>query len=266
MNIAHCVPVCGKPSWHFHDSVLFWQSHHLQEHPGSRIYYLRPGRELPIDVARNLLVRQMLATDADWLWFTDQDAAFLPGTLDRLLSWDRPVVSALEMMRMPGVCWPMALKDRNEKGMYRVQGPEVYEWIGKYMNATSNEPQLLDSPPPGALLEVDFTGCHCLLIRREVLERMEPPWFQGYNPGGEDQYFCEKARDTLGIKTYVDLSVLVGHAATDRIIGALDFMAGFFFTDKLKELGGDDASPERGWEPNTDAATVQRVEHGAPGH
>jgi len=85
------------------------------------------------------------------------------------------------------------------------------------------------------LLLTGFTGCHCLLIKREVVAQMESPWFQGFGPGGEDQYFCEKAA-ALGIPTHVDLSVLVGHASTDRIIGAFDFMAGYRFLDAVERL------------------------------
>jgi hypothetical protein len=63
---------------------------------------------------------------------------------------------------------------------------------------------------------------------------MEPPWFEGYNPGGEDQYFCEKAF-SMGVPTYMDMSVLVGHAGTDRVIGAFEFMAGHRFLSEYKD-------------------------------
>jgi predicted peroxiredoxin len=232
MKVAVCTPTCGPPSWHFYDSMVNWQFYHFTNHPDVGVIHLRPQRSLPIDVARNLLVRQFLGTDADWMWFLDQDAAWKPGTLDRLMSWDRPIVSALEMMRMPDICYPMALKGESEQG-YAVLAPEVYQFIGRYLDYESNQPQMLREPPDDSLLHVGFTGCHCLLIRRDVLEQMDEPWFQGYNPGGEDQYFCEKAAE-MGVDTYVDMSVLVGHAATDRIIGAFDFMSGFRFLDELK--------------------------------
>ena len=239
MKIALCTPRCGPPSWHYHDSVVRWQIHHYTEHPEIGALHLHPARALPIDVARNLLVDQFLRTDADYLWFVDQDAAFLTGTLDRLLSRNLPIVGALEMMRLPECCFPMARADAapggNEAGQHRVQAPEVYRFIGQHYEYTSNSPQMLGEPPKDSLLLTRFTGCHCLLIERSVVERMEAPWFQGYNPGGEDQYFCEKAAE-MGVATYVDMSVLVGHASTDRIIGAFDFMSGFRFLDELERL------------------------------
>lgn len=238
-KIAVCTPRCGPPSWHYHDSMMNWAIHMSRASPEIELALLHPARILPIDVARNLLVEMTLKTDATHLCFIDQDAAFLPGTLERLLSRKLPIVSALEMMRLPGCCYPMALKGERPEGGYAVQAPEVYSWIAQHFDATTNEPQMLDTAPQDSLLEVGFTGCHCLLIRRDVLEAMEPPWFQGYNPGGEDQYFCEKAF-ALGVPTYVDLTVLVGHAATDRIIGAFDFMAGHRFLSEKKYLQEQD--------------------------
>jgi len=246
MKVAVCTPTCGPPSWHFYDSMLQWQIHHFTEHADVGVIHIRPKRSLPIDVARNLLVRQFLDTDADWMWCLDQDAAWLPGTLDRLLGRDLPIVSALEMMRMPDMCYPMALKGQNAEGAYRVQAAEVYRFIGQHLNFEINAPQMLAEPTEDSLLEVGFTGCHCLLIRRDVLEEMEEPWFKGYMPGGEDQYFCEKAAE-MGVKTFVDMSVLVGHASTDRIIGAFDFMSGHRFLDELKRTRAREDGQMREW-------------------
>ena len=242
MKIAQTTPRCGPPSWRYLDSLTRFAYYHARTHPDVEVMFVHPERSLPIDVARNLLVELVLKTDADYMWFLDQDAVFLPGTLDRLLSRKLPIVSALEMMRLPGVCFPMALKvpPHPDTGQHRVQAPEVYAWIARHLDALSNDAQLLETPPVDSLLETGFTGCHCLLIRRDVLEEMEPPWFQGFQPGGEDQYFCEKAART-GIPTYDDMSVLAGHATTDRSIGALDFMAGHWFVSHKAELEKQEA-------------------------
>ena len=236
MKVAVCTPRCGPPSWHYHDSMVRWQIHHYMLHPDIGTIHMHPSRVLPIDTARNMLVAQFLKSDAEWMWCVDQDAAWLAGTLDRLMGRDLPIVTALEMMRLPQCALPMALEDREEQGKYRVQTSEIYRFIGEHYDYTSNEPQMLGEPVPhDSLLLTGFTGCHCLLIKREVVAQMESPWFQGFGPGGEDQYFCEKAA-ALGIPTHVDLSVLVGHASTDRIIGAFDFMAGYRFLDAVERL------------------------------
>jgi len=223
--------------------MVRWAIYFSRSYPEIDVPLLHPDHYLPIDVARNLLVERFLEGGADYMWFLDQDAHFLPKTLDRLLSRRMPIVGALEMMRMPGCCYPMALKGEHptEPGQYNIQAPEVYAWCAKHFDCTTNLPQILETAPQDSLLEVGFTGCHCLLIRRDVLADMEAPWFQGYQPGGEDQYFCEKAF-AMGITTYVDMSVVVGHAVTDRTIGLFDFMSGHRFLSEKKHLEEQEAA------------------------
>jgi hypothetical protein len=168
------------------------------------------------------------------MWLADDDAAFLPQTLDRLLSWDVDIVGTLAMMRKKTCVLPSAFRGKvnGKEDNYWVAAPDIYAWIGEHYDYESNEPQMLDPPPEGSLYPVDFTGCHCLLIKRHVLEAMEPPWFYG-RLGLEDRYFCLKAGE-LGFKVYVDLSVLAGHAV-ERMIGAFDFVAGYWFTSELEK-------------------------------
>ena len=249
MNIAQATPRCGPPSWRYLDSLVDWHRYHAAKHPEVGVRRLYLARYMPIDIARNLLVLEFLKTDAEYLWFLDQDAVFLPQTLDRLMSRKMPIVSALEMMRLPTACWPMALKGPPDvDGQYRIQSPEVYEWIAQNLDAMTNDPQMMPDTPQDSLLETGFTGCHCLLIRRDVLEEMEQPWFKGYDPGGEDQYFCLKAAG-MGVATYVDLSVLVGHTTTDRTIGAFDFMAAHWFKgSKVAAEEAESAQRMKEWE------------------
>ena len=249
MNIAQATPRCGPPSWRYLDSLVEWHRYHAQHHPDVYVHRLYPERYLPIDIGRNLLISEFLKTDAEYFWFLDQDAVFLPETLDRLLSRKMPIVSALEMMRLPVACWPMALKGPpDEAGQYRIQSPEIYAWIAKHLDAMTNDPQMTETAEQDSLLETGFTGCHCLLIRRDVLEEMVEPWFKGYDPGGEDKYFCLKAA-AMGVPTYIDLSVLVGHAVTDRTIGAHDFMAAHWFKgSKVAAEEAEAAQRMKEWE------------------
>lgn len=264
-KVALCTPICGPPSWHYHFDVCDFQAWHYLNRPDVSIIRPRLSRPMPIDVARNALVQITLSSGADWMWMVDQDAAFKPQTLDRLMSWNLPIVSALEMMRLPEACWPMALKETRADGKHNILAPEVYSYIGQWHDYRSNAPAILDPRPPNSLLEVGFAGCHCLLVQRDVLLQMEQPWFQGYDPGGEDEYFCKKAKEQLGITVCVDLSVLVGHATTDRVIGAYDFMAHHYWEASLKEHGdngNNEASPECRREPRADAAAICEVGEG----
>lgn len=77
----------------------------------------------------------------------------------------------------------------------------------------------------GELIEVEAVGMGFCLIKREVFEKLEPPYFEwqldetqgyrrptekGYLSIGEDLTFCKKVRDA-GMKIAVDTSILCQH-------------------------------------------------------
>lgn len=219
----------GAPTWSLFDSFGQWQSYHYANHPDVRVDVIRPPRPLPVDVARSYLVQQVLAGDYSHLWFTDQDAAYTPDTLDRLMAWDVPVAGALCLVRGSTWCIPMAFRGEkeDEPGAYHVLVDEVFNFLSAYADTMTNNPQVINPIPEGSLVDVDITGCHCLLIQREVLEAMEPPWFSG-RPGQEDMYFCRKAAG-LGFPVRVDFSTFAGHATGERILGVYDYLAHYLY-------------------------------------
>jgi GT2 family glycosyltransferase len=74
-------------------------------------------------------------------------------------------------------------------------------------------------PTPPGLHEVGAVGACGMLIKREVLEAIEPPWFafdtdeETGKPIGEDVYFCRKARKA-GFKIYCRTDLRFGHMVT----------------------------------------------------
>lgn len=239
-KIAVCIPTNGPPTWQLFDSFTNWQAFHCHDHPEIEVDIIRPPRPLPVDMARNFLAHQVLQGDYDYLWFIDQDASFLPDALDRLMAWNVDIVGGLCLMREPTFCRPMLFRGYNEeREAWNVPVDEVYEFFRENMDIEANGAQSVSPVPDESLFEVDFTGCHCLLIRRDVLEKMEPPWFNG-QPGTEDRYFCLKAAD-LGYKVHVDFSTFIGHATGSRILGVHDYMAHYLLKMALLEDEDDKA-------------------------
>ena len=238
MRIALCIPTNGPPTWALLDSIARWQAYHYHEHPEDiEVSVIRPPRALPVDLARSYLANVVLEQGHDYLWFVDQDAAFMPETLDRLLSWEMPIVGALCMIRGSTHCFPMVFQGHNpDADTWMIRVNEVHEFMRQHYDLRTNDPQIVDPVPVDSLFQVDFTGCHCLLIERGVLEKMEPPWFSG-QPGQEDRNFCFKAAE-LGIPVYVDLSVLAAHATGTRLIGAWDFVAHFRLYAEMEGWNG----------------------------
>jgi GT2 family glycosyltransferase len=148
-----------------------------------------------IQANRDDLVKQCLASDANWLFMVDDDHTFPPDILIRMLDRHVDVVGALALARTPPyfVC---AFEEANSQtGVSR--GVSIHD---------------LDF---ASLKEVAAVGTGAILIRRKVLEEMEPPWFvmthdeHGVNVS-EDVVFCERARDA-GFRVWLDTAQSIGH-------------------------------------------------------
>ena len=79
--------------------------------------------------------------------------------------------------------------------------------------------------------EKDGCGMHFTMIRRDVLEALEPPYFvTGSETGaGEDYYFCQQAQKA-GFKIHWDKSVYTGHSSGENYDHGL---VQFLWIDKL---------------------------------
>lgn len=223
----------GPPTWELLFSAVGLQV------PGKRWRYIKADPS-GADWARNQLVRQFLDNDdAEWLLQVDRDAILHPQTLRRLLSWDKRVISALAFTRgvppMP-IIWSGQLED----GQYITDIEGTARWLLEHEVRTNRE-WLIEPRPDDALVQVERTGAHCLLVHRSVYEEIEPPWFQyhrdrTYGNRGEDFYFCSKL-EAADIPIYVDRSVIAGHSAGGRSIGALDFLGYKLLVGPTKEAG-----------------------------
>lgn len=149
------------------------------------------------DLAKNALEAISEETGEKYthiLWL-DDDHAFNPDLLCYLArNGDKDVVSALYYGRTQPL--PVAyVKDHNED---------------KY----KHYPLIW---PPEKLCEVDAVGFGACLMRMDVLERMQEPYF-AFNNCGEDIYFCVHAKEQ-GIKIWLDPTYELGHVGDPEIIG-----------------------------------------------
>ena len=253
----------GDVSGAFMEAVLNVVDHDAAgpRHIGRRIS-LRSGPR--IASARNSLVRTFLTTDAEWLWMLDTDMVFQPHTLDRLLdaanAKRRPIMGALCFGgARGGVVYPT---------IYRLRQPDEdhgpVECIRDY--------------PPDTILQVDATGCACLLVHRSVLERIagaarpdgtlcfpEPaPWFSEsvyrQHEFGEDWSFCLRAAQ-LGIPVHVHTGIRIGHIKP----AVVDEAAYREYQAMAEQVGGEDAVAARhraaleGWVMGIGLRPVERL-------
>lgn len=181
-----------------------------------RMFYpFLPLAGMPYDHARNTSVIATLNSGAEYLFCYDSDVVPPRDAILRLMTHKLPIISGMYCRRSPPHGLPVMIKDGR--------------WITDFT--------------PGSLVEVDVVGAGCLLIHRSVFERLPPDprrpekrWFDWrvdckglilpngqplYQDGeclSEDFVFCQRIKQHLGIKTYVDTSVRckhIGHCEAD---------------------------------------------------
>jgi hypothetical protein len=134
---------------------------------------------------RNQLVETM---EGDWIWFIDDDHAFGPDILRRLLAHNLPITVPACLARAKPFL-PVVWKD-GERVDYQAY-------------------------PQGGMLEVDAAGTAGMLIRRQVFDGLDEPYFQ-HGDRSEDIIFSERVREA-GIPIHCDLDSRIGHATTSVI-------------------------------------------------
>lgn len=156
----------------------------------------------PVDEARNMLVQEFLKTDCTHLLFIDSDTIPPIDALDKLLAADKDIISAIT----PIVEYDAARDGKNDSnGFYK-------KW-----NCVSKETKTFVQPDTG-ILEIMGCGSACVLIKREVFEKISQPYYRfRYEDDngkpcyvGEDVQFIAKATQA-GFKSYADTSIKCGH-------------------------------------------------------
>ena len=127
---------------------------------------------IPHDHNRNVIVKEFLSTDIEWLIMVDSDVVIPQNLLD-LVTKGKPIISGRVVVHKNKANYLMALLEKD----------------GRLLPLKElNTPQ-----------QVDAVGTGCIAIHRSVLEKLEPPYFKfvydkdGLVIYGEDFYFCKKA-------------------------------------------------------------------------
>lgn len=160
--------------------------------------YLEQGK--PIDFLRNKIVKKFLLENMisknkyDYLLFIDDDIIPVDDILD-MVELNKDIVSA--------VCFSFQYDEPFALILDKTNNPFISE--GYVQSNKINK---------GKIIECDAVGCGCLLIKREVLEKIEKPFEFKFNEDGttkgEDFNFCEKAKK-LGYKIFVDTTKICSH-------------------------------------------------------
>lgn len=188
-------------------NLIWWCDHNgiipiLSRKQSCNIYYVR-NMCLGADVSRGKDQKPFDGRlDYDYLMWIDSDILFTPEQFHKLLSHNVDIVS----------------------GIYRMGGGEAYATVERWDEQYFIENGCFRFLTPGdlsvkkELTEVSYTGMGFMLVRKNVFEKIEYPWFSPIEKkiGNmidftmEDVSFCLKAREE-GFSVFIDPEVIVGH-------------------------------------------------------
>lgn len=145
---------------------------------------------LPLAHARNLAVHRFLGTDCTHFYTLDSDCVPAPGTIERLLAYDLPVVVS-----------PHACLINGEKGV---------------MACDRVADRYVQHHPMTGLQKVDAVGGSGVMLQRGVIEALGPPWYADeYDALGllslsEDFYLSRRLLAT-GYEIWADFNLTQWH-------------------------------------------------------
>lgn len=185
------------------DSITptFFKTMLLRMEEWSQIFDIIPVIEtsIPIDEARNNIVKVALDHRCDHIFFIDSDTLIQKGQLEQLLYHDKDAITGVSYMRV----LPYYTLIRKKVG-YRLYNPI--------------EPLSSDEK----LIKIDGAGFGCFLIKTSVFEEIKYPWFRfhfyqyedQWRHLGEDLFFCEQLQ-AAKIDIYCDTTIRCTHIGTD---------------------------------------------------
>lgn len=139
---------------------------------------------------------QAMKNNCTHIFSVDDDMVFPPETLTKMIAHDKEVVGVVAHSRsLPPMPVVEFLDDEEKSTADRL--------LGKH-------------DIPEELFEVKAVGGGVNLIKTEVFEKIEKPWYDtethefGMTKMGEDSWFCRQVRKA-GITIYCDPTITIGH-------------------------------------------------------
>ena len=188
MNIPKILVAVPTAGYSRNDS--FYDYYNMLDKPEGTICTFARGQSPARN--RNLMIEQALEHNCTHILFIDDDVAFPPDMLRKLMVHDKDIVTALYFMRQyPHQ--PIIFDYSDNEGKCH--------WL--YPDDSQHE-----------LIKIENCGLGAVLIKTEVFKRMEKPWVRlgelEKDHWCDDISFFNRAR-AVGFELYCDLTIKVGH-------------------------------------------------------
>lgn len=174
------------------------------------------GNSPTIASKRNRSARELLDSDREWLLFLDSDMTFPQDVVPRLLQVDADIACGLQTFKRPqqeyaAVAERVTNLPEDAPDRRPTDHPEFDSRNIDLRKVIQGETDVVD---------VDVAGTGCMMIRRHVLEGLDPPHFEAnrdeWEGMNENYNFCLRAK-RAGLSVKVDTRVRCRHIGAHGI-------------------------------------------------
>ena len=175
---------------------MAFATHTIRKFPDDKFFFFTPHR-MTIDNARNESAKMAMGMECDYLMFLDDDVLIPHDAFETLVAAQQDILAGFVYLRG----YPF------NKMIFREVKPETEQFQLTYYNDlpfvepcteghTKIEPGCI-ACLTAKLVEIvpcDAVGFSCCLIKVDVIQALEPPYFVTGPLNTEDVYFCLKTR------------------------------------------------------------------------
>lgn len=147
-------------------------------------YNIVMTEEKPLAYARNYIVDHL---EGEWLWWIDSDHLFTQNVLEQLLALNVPIAGGIA---------------------YQKRAPFYPCIYGELEGDGKSHAHMLWLPSKP--FEAYMTGTGCVVVRKEVFDKVAKPYFEYTKELGEDMHFFMKTKEH-GYKIVIDPAMRIGH-------------------------------------------------------
>lgn len=204
------IPLKGHtPARSYHDRMLMFK--HMGGQEAVDFYEKKSPRyvfsfgavgEILVPFARERLADSALQMGCDYLFMIDDDMLAPPDLFYKLAARDKDICAALAFTRNPD----------HKPVVY-----ETVEGVGPETGQPYGFTRFVQNYPRDTFFECDAVGFGAVLIKTDVLRKVQRPWFFGMEGTGEDITLCAKAKKA-GFSVFMDSTIKLGHLGAPVII------------------------------------------------
>lgn len=201
-----------------HTRLLYYLGRRYPEHE----FFLGIKKKSEQFRARNAIIRSAFSVKADYVLMIDDDMIF---EYNDAINAGCTQIDAYEFLHK------MIEHDVDLLGILYVTRGGLYEPVALMEHGPSYRKVEWSEITYDGLMPVDSIGGGVMLMKVDMLRKMEMPIFDAEYQWGTDIQLCRKAK-ALGIQPYIDANIQVGHLSRDRAI-VTPKNYGEYITDKI---------------------------------